>query len=85
MNRKQLIVLWVGIGLVVAMGAYPPWAIMSWPHYSGAGGKVVSSAWYACIFNPPQLACLDLPRLFLQWGLVVLVTAAGMVSLRAKK
>jgi hypothetical protein len=31
MNRKQLIVIWVGIGLIVGLCIYPPWYGGSWP------------------------------------------------------
>jgi len=38
MNRKQKIVLWIGIGLIVLMGLFPPWIAETQVTYKFAKG-----------------------------------------------
>jgi hypothetical protein len=51
MNKRQLIALWVGIGVLAVMGVFPPWV----RSFSGAGPRLPceTAAIYAPIFWPP--------------------------------
>jgi hypothetical protein len=66
MNKRQLIVFWIAVGLIVLMGLVPPWI----------GGGC------APIFQPPvqyysrYVSRLDTERLFVQWFMVAGVGAA---------
>jgi hypothetical protein len=72
MNRKQLLVMWVAIVVLVAMWLYPPWMYKrSWEGYdwlfSGSGHSIVFSV------------------LGVQSAIVVLVAAGLIVTFRGKR
>ncbi len=76
MNRKQIIVLIIGISVIVLMGIYPPWIHR---HRGTVEG-------YAFITNPPKTySTIDLKRLGVQCGLVALVAGGFLVILKDKK
>jgi len=54
MNKKQLIVLWSGLFLVVLMGLFPPW-IYALPNLSGGMTGVEADAGYSPLWSPPEL------------------------------
>ena len=83
MNKKQKIVLWVGIITAVIMGIYPPWV------YESRSGKTVPGP-YGHIANPPPESYktarfIDLYRLGVQWIMVAGVTGGLLVTLKGKR
>lgn len=85
MNKRQLVTLWIGIGLFVLMGIFPPWLRTGFKTIFGAG-RYTAAAGYAPIFLPPAYALsVDASRLFLQWGIVALVTGGFIVTFRKPK
>jgi len=59
MNRKQKVVLWIGILTILFMSAYPPWVekeIKMTPTYSYT---ITRPGHYGFIFNPPLQADLS--------------------------
>ena len=84
MNRAQTIAVWVGIVLVVLMGVFPPWnRVSEAPAY-----HLERSAGYAPVFLPPLSLLryshirLNVRRLLVQWGAVVIATIALVRALR---
>lgn len=78
MNKTQLIVLWIGIGLIVLMGLFPPW-VMS---VQGA----IDQQGYGFILNPPEEYChVNTPRLYVQWIMVAVIAGGLFVTLKDKK
>ena len=53
MNSKQLVILWVGIAVAVAMLVYPPYLTAGTSH----------SLQYGLLFSPPSLVSKDTPGL----------------------
>ena len=78
MTRAQLVTLWVGIVLAVAMAVYPPW------REPVPGGTYVSSS-YRPLFAPKKWTSLDTPRLLTQFGALGAVVAGMILTLRKKK
>lgn len=81
MNKRQLIVLWVAIGLIVLMGLFPPWVRKEAEYRTYLDAPVG----YAFIAVAPDRARVDLSRLFLQWVLVVVAGAGVFWTLRTRK
>jgi hypothetical protein len=78
MNKGQLKVLWIGIGLIALMGLVPPWVHKS-------DGHSVNLLGYASFFSPPETAnSVDTQRLEIQWALVAIICAGWAVSVRSK-
>lgn len=75
MNKKQMLVLWVGIILVVIMGLFPPYFGLTIFGISGDPG-------YYPIFAPPSRGRLDISRLVVQWLIICFVTGGLIASLR---
>jgi hypothetical protein len=88
MNKKQLAVMWVGIGIIVLMCLFPPWI---------TNGGIVD---YVCLFsngtisiigpNYPQTynymtAHIDSIRLIIQCAIVGLITGSLLYTLKNKK
>jgi hypothetical protein len=90
MKACALIALWVGVGLMLLMGLYPPWVVYT--YRTGdmpMSGGPLSSYGHAFLFNPPwtlgsrpgQYAFVDLSRLIVQWVVVASVTVALVLTL----
>lgn len=83
MNKKQTVVMWVAILVIVVMCLYPPWAEVD---------RVKTLGW-SLIWLPHKtssgyvhtLAEIDFQRLYLQFAIVVLITGGLIVTLRTKK
>ena len=94
--KKELIVLWVGIGLIVAMCLFPPWAEYYEGHMGQDGGyneSVRTFRGYRCVFwadvggSPYGFGgqgYIDTQRLVVQCIVVSLLTVAGIYTLRVK-
>ena len=86
MSNKQLIVLWIGVGLIVLMCLFPPWVRV----LRMSGGTLREGYGYHCVFMPPPLnnkrwsPYLDTSRLIIQCITVAVLTGAGIYTLRAK-
>jgi len=93
MNRKQKIILWVGIGLIVAMGLFPPWII---PVRSTPFGTIRRDLGYSPIWEPATAkrvidqktysyhGSIDFQRLCVQWVIVAVLTG-GLVAICASR
>jgi hypothetical protein len=85
-NRRQLIALWAGIAAVVLMGLFPPWV----KTYTQPGMHPSRyPAGYRFITAPPHGGGymgveVDLVRLLIEWGIVLAVIGALVVTLRRK-
>ena len=81
MNKKQLIVMWVGIGIIVLMGLFPPLMLCA------EGSK----AFLDYGFIIPQLkgaekvSLVDFTRLLTQWGIVSALTTGFIITFKDKK
>jgi len=87
MNFKQKIVLWIGIAIIVGMGLFPPWKVETGKERIFSGKKytpsfIVSSG-YHFLFNPPSRAKgIDVGRLFVQIGLVAIITGGVILTIK---
>ncbi len=86
MNKKQLIVMWVGIAAIVITGIYPPWMTAN-----PQGGNYIAAG-YGFILNPPHFrgqelwrGRIDFPHLLAQWAMFAVVTGGFMVTFKNKK
>lgn len=93
MQGRALIALWVGVGLIVVMGLFPPWVA-----YTFRTGDVPMSGGpltyyrHHFLLNPPetiggspgQYAFIDLSRLIVRWVLVGSVTLALVLTLNRR-
>ena len=77
MSNKQLIVLWIGVGLVVLMCLFPPW---SWTGQLKTGLNIYYPAGYRFLWFKPEipgeikglerLSSIDTQRLIIQCVIV---------------
>jgi len=72
MSKTQLVVLWVGIGIIVLVHFFPPGEYSVW----GNGVE------YKFILNSPNIS---ISRLFIQWAIVAVVTGGLIYTLKDKK
>jgi len=78
MNKKQIIVLWIGIAAIVVMGIIPPWVVS----IQGA----IEQRGYGFILIPPEKYChINTSRLYVQWIMVAVVTGGFLVTFKDKK
>ena len=90
MNKKQIVVLWIGIAVIVVMCLFPPW------HYK-SGDKLIQGQidWgYKFILTPAQApnpdyeqlkGIIDVRRLFIQILIVGLITTGLIVTFIDRK
>ena len=84
MQQKQNYVLWIGVALVVLLLIFPPWKFSS----KAFGAQSETPGPYALIFNPPKGAGtvqVDMTRLAIPVGVVILITGAVLFTLRNNK
>ncbi len=72
MNRRQLISVWVGVVVVVAMMLYPPWRSDQFGYLG-----------YHSFFSHMYVDEVYLAVLLCQWFVVALVTTAAVISFRS--
>ena len=91
MGKKELIVLWVGVGLIVLMCLFPPWVEYTESHTWGdhrLSGRAFMG--YGCVFwhsvggFEQGQGYIDTQRLTVQCIAVALLTGAGIYTLRVK-
>lgn len=90
-KQWQIVVLWLGIGLIVFMCLFPPWYHYR-EGYTYRMRRVFSqrtAVGYHCLLNPPASEkegryYLDVTRLLVQCAGVALLTGAGFYTLRAR-
>lgn len=75
MNKKQLIVLWIGIGIITLMGLFPPF---QWHLRDGRTGIT-----YAFIFSEDDIIALG--NLVVQWAVVAFITGGLIITFAEKK
>lgn len=85
MNKKQKIILWIGIIIIVLMGLFPPYerAIIL-PSFGPDDPSVRIS--YGFLFEPPILDVkIDFARLAIQWIIVSVLTAGAIYTTKDQK
>ncbi len=81
---RQAKILTIGLGVIAAMGLFPPW-VQTW----GPNADSVASAGYSLIFTPPPRKGegyglqIDLLTLSIQW--VVTIAVFGIFWLNARQ
>ncbi len=88
-GRARRIVFWIGAGLIVLMGLFPPWVQTSC-RYASAPHQYKTH--YAFLLIGPADAPngvtlgnrIDITRLLVQCGLVAVLAAVGTCSLKAR-
>lgn len=81
MNKKQLVVMWVGIAIIVLMGLFPPWTT-----YGNSGDCYLTHKFI--LFKPAERnipARIDTGHLFVQWIIVTAITGGLIVTFKDKK
>jgi len=76
MNRKQIKCLWIGIGIFVIMGLFPP-RITSEPTFVEPGGRSWSLE-YSFLLR--QFDDIDILRLSIQWIIVAVITGGMFLT-----
>lgn len=99
-NREQLIVLWIGIGLLSLIGLYPPWMYTVQSRGDSGMVRMEREAGYHPLFSPPQPQSsdqsdssapyidgvrLDFPRIAVQIVVVFLVTGGLFWTFRDRE
>lgn len=89
MNEVQRSAILVGCGLIVLMVVYPPWNKTFNQSNDGYRINWVKPAEYRPIFRPPEIDArygleIDLTRLVVQLGTVVLVTTGCVLAFSSK-
>ncbi|MCK5708093.1 MAG: hypothetical protein KAI43_10610 [Candidatus Aureabacteria bacterium] len=92
MNFKQKIVLWIGIAIIVGMGIFPPWKVERGKKSNMFNEvfnddkytpSLIISNGYHFLFNPPSRAKgIDVGRLFVQIGLVTIITGGLLLTIK---
>lgn len=93
MNKKQTIVMWVGIAFVVLMGLFPPWmGREETPPPIYLGRFFISSPpnknWlrhHRDSIDASQIGGVDFTRLSTQWIMVSVVAGGLIITLKDKK
>ena len=83
MNKRQRVVLWIGLGLLFATCLVPPWACGG-----GVSGGISAghSTEYGFLFIPPGSArSISFSALFVEWAAVVILTGGALFMLRDKR
>ena len=87
MNKKQIIISIIGIGIIFIMGLIPPWKTID----HGASAFVEFPIGYYPIFSPPILdeelelsVKLDILRLAVQWITILFVMGAALFICQTK-
>lgn len=77
MNKKQKIVLWVGITLFVLMGLFPP--------YRSSQKNFAPRTHYDRLFFDMGFGHVDSGTLFIQWAILGVITGGLICTLSDKK
>lgn len=78
MNKKQKIVLWIGITLFVLMGLFPPYS-------SSPQSTFAPSTHYDRLFFDMGFEHVDSGTLFIQWAILGVITGGLICTLSDKK
>ena len=90
MNKKQLIAMWVGIGIIVFMGIFPPFMlkVSGQDCYVGYGFIAPLPQDYfelLVTFSNESATMIDFTRLLTQWTVVSALTAGFIITFKGKK
>ncbi len=88
LNKKQNLVLLIGIIIFVISNIFPPWiAVTDPPDY-----LIQEAIGYSFIFSPPQsplgyesYVVINYSRLFIEWGILVFLMVVTMAIVRKKR
>ena len=72
MNKKQKIIMWIGITIFVLMGLFPPY-------------EYESETSYGLLIDPDGYSELDFIRLAIQWIIVSVLTVGAIYSTKGTK
>ena len=80
MNKKQLFVMWVGIGIIVLMGIFPPLMLCT------QSSKVFLDYGFIVpqINGAEKVALVDFSRLLTQWVIVSVLTIGLIITFKDK-
>lgn len=101
MNKKQKLVLWVGIVMITLMGAFPPWvSVDNIPNSNIKRTQPIGYEWlwtsptlwrrdplyhHARVIDTSKGMAIDTSRLYVQWAVVALITAGLIYTFKDKK
>ena len=87
LNKYQKLILLTGFVLFLLINLFPPW--IAWLNPSEHSKSV--SIGYGLLISPPQspmgyesYVVIDYTRLFIQWGVVLIMTTAALIFTRKK-
>jgi hypothetical protein len=78
MNKKQLIVMWVGIAIIILMGIFPPWIVTVQGTDNILGHAFILS-------RTGRKYDINASFLFVQWIMVVAITGGLIITFKDKK
>jgi hypothetical protein len=79
MNKKQKIVLMIGIIVFLLIGIFPPWVLISSPENSARLEGAIGYSFI--IFSPNHGWCrIDISRLMVEW-ITMVVVMGGLILL----
>jgi len=84
MNKKQTLILWIAIIIIVWMGIMPPICVSSGPMKGLFTGFRPIFQTLASGQSVTVAVGIDLTRLFIEWFLVALMAAGLIYSLRSR-
>ncbi len=76
--RREMLFLWMAVGIIVLMCLFPPWAGYI---IKTSGGSSSAGSHYAWLFSS-QVRLLDFPRLVVQCAFVALLAGAAIYTSR---
>lgn len=91
MNRKQLLILWLGVAALVAAGLYPPYRLC---FYQGLVQSCEPVRWHLLweptgtekrewsYDRPPWREDIEFSILAIEWAVIAVVTLAAMLTCR---
>ncbi len=92
MNKKQLIVMWVGIAIVVLMGIFTPWVAIEEATHHYLGYRFILSppdeTWFLHLRDKPgidQIGIVDFTQLLIQWIMVSVIVGGLIITFKDKK
>ncbi len=93
MNKKQLIIMWVGIAAILIGSMFPYWYMSGAARTRGGNHGYIRPLGRHFIFTPPSLigylsdsaVWIDLAPLHIEWTVISVVTIGLFVAFRGKE
>lgn len=87
LNKYQKLILLAGFILFLLINLFPPWVALTNPSQD----STLVSIGYGLLMSPPQspmgyesYVVINYTRLFIQWGVVLIMTTAALILTRKK-